>query len=110
MQTKQVQRMIRVNHAGEVGADAIYRGQMAVLHSSPSAPIIQHMWDQEKEHLKAFDNLIPSTRTRPSLLRPLWEGLGYSLGYISASISVEAAMATTEAVETVISDHYNEYL
>ncbi|KAG2236183.1 hypothetical protein BDF21DRAFT_490461 [Thamnidium elegans] len=103
--------MIRVDQAGEVGAYYIYKGQIAVLGSDKKLkPILQEMWDQEKVHLARFDELVAHHRVRPSLLRPLWEVAGYTVGFATATIGKEAAMACTEAVETVIGNHYDDQL
>ncbi|RUS21140.1 ubiquinone biosynthesis protein COQ7-domain-containing protein [Endogone sp. FLAS-F59071] len=106
-----VARMIRVDQAGEIGANWIYRGQLAVLsHDRTVAPVIQEMWDQEKKHLSKFDELVAQHRVRPTLLRPLWEVAGFALGAGTALMGREAAMACTEAVETVIGNHYDDQL
>ncbi|KAI7869807.1 ubiquinone biosynthesis protein Coq7 [Mucor mucedo] len=106
-----LQPMIRVDQAGEVGAYYIYKGQIAVLGQDKKLrPILQEMWDQEKVHLARFDQLVGQHRVRPSLLRPVWEVAGYAVGYLTASIGKEAAMACTEAVETVIGNHYDDQL
>ncbi|TPX62022.1 hypothetical protein SpCBS45565_g07098 [Spizellomyces sp. 'palustris'] len=103
--------MLRVDHAGELGANWIYKGQMAVLGKDPKVgPVVQHMWDQEKFHLKVFDDMIAANRVRPTALRPFWEVAGYALGAGTALLGKEAAMACTEAVETVIGEHYNDQL
>lgn len=103
--------MIRVDQAGEVGAYYIYKGQIAVLGNDKKLrPILQEMWDQEKVHLARFDQLVGHHRVRPSLLRPVWEMAGYAVGFATASIGKEAAMACTEAVETVIGNHYDDQL
>lgn len=103
--------MIRVDQAGEVGAYYIYKGQIAVLGNDKKLkPILQEMWDQEKVHLARFDELVAHHRVRPSLLRPLWEVAGYTVGFATATIGKEAAMACTEAVETVIGNHYDDQL
>jgi ubiquinone biosynthesis monooxygenase Coq7 len=103
--------MIRVDQAGEVGAYYIYKGQIAVLGKDKKLrPILQEMWDQEKLHLARFDELIAHHRVRPSLLRPIWEVAGFAVGYGTAMIGKEAAMACTEAVETVIGNHYDDQL
>ncbi|CAO0800708.1 unnamed protein product [Mucor circinelloides] len=103
--------MIRVDQAGEVGAYYIYKGQIAVLGKDKNLrPILQEMWDQEKEHLARFDHLVGQHRVRPSLLRPLWEVAGYAVGAGTALLGKEAAMACTEAVETVIGNHYDDQL
>jgi ubiquinone biosynthesis monooxygenase Coq7 len=102
--------MLRVDHAGEVAAGAIYRGQRAVLRGSPGAgrtlAEIADMEAQEVEHLARLDALVLERRVRPSLLGPLWRAAGFGLGAASALIGEKAAHACTEAVETVIERHY----
>jgi ubiquinone biosynthesis monooxygenase Coq7 len=101
-----VERMIRVDQAGEYGARRIYEGQLAVLGRRPEAAAIRHMAAQEQRHLDAFDALIPARRVRPTALQPLWHVAGYALGAATALLGKEAAMACTVAVETVIDEHY----
>ncbi|KAJ3050284.1 ubiquinone biosynthesis monooxygenase Coq7 [Rhizophlyctis rosea] len=102
---------LRVDHAGELGANWIYKGQHAVLKSDPkTGPMIEHMWDQEKLHLSVFDSILAENRIRPTALRPFWELAGFALGAGTALMGKEAAMACTEAVETVIGHHYNDQL
>ncbi len=101
-----VERMIRVDHAGEYGAARIYDGQLAVLGQSASAPAIRRMAEQEKRHLETFDRLVVERRVRPTVLSPVWHAAGYALGVASALMGERAAMACTVAVETVIGEHY----
>jgi len=103
-------RFIRVDHAGEFGADRIYAGQHAVLKGSSVGDTIQHMWDQEKHHLETFNKLIPRHRSRPTILLPLWSVAGYALGAGTALLGKEAAMACTVAVEASITEHYNDQI
>ncbi len=103
---EQVERMIRVDHAGEYGAKRIYDGQLAVLGRAKSAPEIRRMAEQEQRHLAAFDKLIAEHRVRPTLLSPLWHAAGFALGAASALMGERAAMACTVAVEEVIDEHY----
>jgi ubiquinone biosynthesis monooxygenase Coq7 len=107
---KTIERMIRVDHAGEFGAQRIYAGQLAVLGKSKSAKTIAHMARQEDAHLAAFENLIVEKNVRPTALHPLWNIAGYALGYATASLGEKAAMACTVAVEEVIDEHYAEQL
>ena len=101
--------MLKVDHAGEVGANFIYQGQLAILgKDAVVGPVIQHMWDQEKRHLATFDRILAANRVSPTVLMPLWKLAGYSLGVGTALLGKEAAMACTEAVETVVGEHYNE--
>lgn len=105
-----VERIIRVSHAGEFGADRIYAGQAAVLRNSSVGPVIQHMQEQEKAHLEMFSGLVERRRVRPSALMPVWDIAGYVLGAGSALLGKEAAMACTVAVEEAVAEHYNSQL
>ncbi|XP_003707332.2 ubiquinone biosynthesis protein COQ7, mitochondrial isoform X1 [Megachile rotundata] len=107
---KLLDTIIRVDHAGELGADRIYAGQMAVLGRTAVGPTIQHMWDQEKKHRAKFEELIQKYRVRPTVLTPLWNVAGFVLGAGTALMGEKAAMACTVAVETVITEHYNDQL
>ncbi len=103
-------RMLRVDHAGEYGAQRIYQGQLAVLRGHALAPQIEHMAEQEQVHLKRFSELLVEHRARPSALLPFWHVAGYALGAATALMGPKAAMACTVAVETVIADHYQAQL
>ncbi|CAF2993652.1 unnamed protein product [Rotaria socialis] len=105
-----IDKIIRVDQAGELAADRIYAGQMAVLGRTDVGPTIQHMWDEEKAHLAKFNELIPKYKARPSILLPLWNVAGFALGAGTALLGKEAAMACTVAVEAVIGEHYNNQL
>ncbi|XP_067127017.1 5-demethoxyubiquinone hydroxylase, mitochondrial [Centruroides vittatus] len=103
-------RILRVDHAGELGADRIYAGQMAVLGKTNVGPVIQEMWDQEKHHLRTFEQLLPKYRARPTALLPFWNVAGFLLGAGTALLGKESAMACTVAVEDVITQHYNNQI
>ena len=104
---EQIERMIRVDHAGEYGAARIYAGQLAVMGGrGPVAPAIGRMRAQEARHLAVFDDLITRRRIRPTALHPLWHIAGYALGVGTALLGPDAAMACTVAVETEIDRHY----
>ncbi len=101
-----IERMIRVDHAGEFGAVRIYEGQLAVLDHSPRAAVIRHMAGQERRHLAEFERLLVERRVRPTALTPLWHVAGFALGAATALMGERAAMACTVAVEEVIDEHY----
>ena len=107
---KHVDTIIRVDHAGEFGADRIYAGQLAVLGKTSVGPVIKEMWEQEKVHLELFEKLMKENRVRPTALMPLWNIAGFALGAGTAMLGSEAAMACTVAVEEVIGEHYNNQL
>ncbi len=102
--------ILRVDHAGELGAVAIYRGQRAVLGAAPGheriAGQLQDMEAHEAVHLARFEVLLNQRRVRPTALAPLWRLAGFALGASTALMGDKAAHACTEAVETVIEAHY----
>jgi len=103
--------MLRVNQAGEYGATRIYAGQLAVLRPNcPEAKLIARMAAQEQRHLKRFNALMAERRGRPTALQPFWDVAGFALGAATALISEKAALACTDAVETVIDKHYGRQL
>lgn len=113
-----LERFIRVDQAGEYGADRIYAGQLFVLGADRSTPdkrrtaeLIEHMWDQEKEHLRTFNEMIPAHKVRPTALLPLWHVAGFVLGAGSALLGgSRGAMAVTVAVEAAITEHYDNQI
>jgi len=107
-----IAEMLRVDHAGEYGAVAIYRGQQAVFRrqskTKPMAETLAEMEAEEQKHLDAFDRLLIERNVRPTVMNPLWNAAGYGLGVVTALMGEKAAHACTEAVETVIEQHYAE--
>ncbi len=101
-----IDRILRVDHAGEYGARRIYEGQLSVLGKSACGPTLRHMAEQEAQHLKTFEKLVVERRARPTVLLPFWHVAGYALGAATALLGEQAAMACTVAVEEVIDEHY----
>ncbi|KAM3535748.1 hypothetical protein MY4038_001024 [Beauveria bassiana] len=103
---------LRVNQAGELAATLIYTAQTPPLvRSHPHLrPLLRHMYDQEAAHLATFNALLHRHRVRPTALYPLWSAMAGGLGWATAVMGREAAMACTEAVETEIGGHYNEQI
>lgn len=102
--------ILRVDHAGELGAVHIYRGQRAVLGAAPGheriAGQLEEMEGHEAVHLARFDKLLNEHRVRPTAMAPLWRVAGFALGAGTALLGEKAAHACTEAVEDVIEKHY----
>jgi len=102
---------IRVDQAGEVAANAIYAGQLAVLGKDTRAgSLVQEMWEQEKQHLRVMNRLQRQHGVRPTALTKVAETAGFVVGLATALMGEKSAMACTEAVETVIGEHYNDQL
>ncbi len=109
-----LKEMLRVDHAGELGAVRIYDGQLAGLSFHPKSTStrrqIRHMHQQEKEHLAEFNHTLPARRVRPTALQPFWHVAGGALGFATAALGEKFAHACTAAVETVIDHHYEEQI
>lgn len=121
---------LRVDHAGETAAVRIYEGQAAVLGSTEEGPTLASMAAHERAHLERFQHMVrsmfwlqgqrtdercgapqlPVYRARPSALLPVWSSAAFALGACSALLGRETAYAVTEAVEEVITAHYNDQL
>ncbi|KAL8739568.1 MAG: hypothetical protein Q9190_007644 [Brigantiaea leucoxantha] len=101
---------LRVNQAGELAATLIYTAQTpAVIKSHPHLrPLMQHMYAQEAGHFSIFNDLLARHRIRPTAMYPVWTAAATVLGWSTALLGREAAMACTEAVETEIGSHYND--
>ena len=89
-----------------------------MIYAAQTPPIVQkyphlrtlmkHMYDQEHGHFRTFNSLLAKHRIRPTLMYPVWRMAATALGWGTAVMGREAAMACTEAVETEIGQHYNQ--
>lgn len=102
--------ILRVDHAGELGAVHIYQGQRAVLGAAKGreriAAQLEEMEGHEAVHLAKFDELLNQRQVRPTVMTPVWRVAGFALGAGTALMGEKAAHACTEAVESVIEQHY----
>ena len=106
--------ILRVDHAGEFGAVKIYEAQRAVFASAPGkadlAADMAEMKAGEQVHKARFDALLTEHRVRPTALLPLWSLAATGLGTVTALMGEKAAHACTEAVESVIEQHYADQI
>ena len=106
---RRLQEMLRVDHAGEMAAVQIYRGQKRVFEAGGRSGIAADMGRMEAEedvHLKRFEAMLTEKQVRPTLMTPVWRLAAYGLGVGTALMGEKAAHACTEAVESVIGEHY----
>ncbi|MDA0902511.1 MAG: demethoxyubiquinone hydroxylase family protein [Proteobacteria bacterium] len=128
-QQQELEQAIRVDHAGEYGAQRIYSGQIAVFKSRKLLPsflqnllnespednqktieLLEHMKEQEDVHFDYFNKKIVDEKVRPTAMQPIWNVAGFALGAVTALMGKKAAMTCTVAVEEVIDEHYQEQL
>jgi len=113
MKTTPLAQIIRVNHAGEMGAKVIYSGQLLAFKLKKQQnffDLTKHMLNQEKKHFDYFNQQILSQQVRPTIMQPIWQLGGFALGFCTALISPKAAMVCTVAVEEVIDKHYQDQI
>ena len=99
---KKIDEIIRVNHAGEYGAQRIYSGQIKFCKKEDLKKELKRIIKEEYEHYEFFNEEMINRRTRPTLLSPVWHYGGYFLGVFTSIIGEKYVHACTEAVEEVI--------
>jgi len=104
---KEIERILRVDHAGEHGAINIYTAQLLlarVLYKD-IVPTLEEMISHERKHFETFDNLLVSRSIRHCYALRLWAFGGFSLGLITALIGRNAIWVCTDSVETTVLEH-----
>jgi len=111
---KTLEKIIRVDHAGERGAIKIYEGQLLALKTIKQddnlKDIIEDIKEHEKEHLEYFEKEIQKRKIKPTYFLPLWDIMGVALGFGTAILGKKAAMLCTASVEEVIENHYTNQI
>ncbi len=104
---KEVERILRVNHAGEYGAINIYKAQLLVarLFYKDIALQLEEMLSHEKVHLNTFNNLLISRSIRRCYAIHFWAFGGFSLGLFTAIIGRNAIWVCTNSIESTVLHH-----
>lgn len=102
-----VDRILRVDHAGECGAIRIYRSQIAIakiLHPD-CVPDLNRMLEHELRHFRTFDSLLQARGIRSCYALPLWMVGGWMLGAFTALLGKKAIWVCTAAIENTVNQH-----
>ncbi|WP_426038763.1 demethoxyubiquinone hydroxylase family protein [Brevundimonas sp. DC300-4] len=107
-------QILRVDHAGEFGAVKIYEAQARIFggvrgKATITADMVE-MQAGEAVHKARFDALLTQHGVRPTAILPLWSLAATGLGAATALMGEKAAHACTEAVESVIEQHYADQI
>jgi len=109
MERAQSARLMRVNHAGEVAAQALYQGQALTARDAKVKVAMQHAAAEEQDHLAWCDQRLGELGGRTSLLNPLWYlgslGLGALAGALGDRVSLGFVAETEAQVESHLHDH-----
>jgi ubiquinone biosynthesis monooxygenase Coq7 len=101
--------LMRVNHTGEVCAQALYMGQALLARDDATRAHLQHAAVEETDHLSWCADRLTELDSRPSLFNPLWYAGSYAIGAAAAvigdAVSLGFVVETERQVEAHLADH-----
>ncbi|HSG66182.1 MAG TPA: 2-polyprenyl-3-methyl-6-methoxy-1,4-benzoquinone monooxygenase [Gammaproteobacteria bacterium] len=101
--------LMRVNHAGEIAAQALYTGQAILARSQATRAQLLKAGREEQDHLAWCRERLDELGARPSLLTPLWYTGAFALGVLAGAagdrVSLGFVAETERQVETHLRDH-----
>src|SRR5581483_9861644 len=102
--------LMRVNHAGEIAAQALYQGQ-ALTARDPK--IRAHMLDaarEEQQHLRWCEERLEELGAGPSLLKPLWYAGSFAIGAAAGLAGDDWSLGFVAETERQVSEHLDDHL
>jgi ubiquinone biosynthesis monooxygenase Coq7 len=106
-----LEQELRSDHAGEVGAVAIYQGMRFVAKLRGDQELLAFADSHsvtEIQHLEKISQLIPESQR--SKLSPIWQVAGWLTGAVPALFGRTCVYATIDAVETFVTQHYQQQI
>ena len=103
------QRVMRVNHMGEVCAQALYRGQALTTKDTSITKIIENMCIEEKNHLNMLSERLSELSGKTSRLNSLWYLSSFMLGAYVGTLEKNKSYGFIYETETQVEDHLDEY-
>ena len=105
-------RLMRVNHAGEVSAQALYQGQALVAKTPETRAVLEHAAREERDHLAWCESRLNELGGTRSRLNPLFYAGSFALGVASGVLGDKWSMGflveTERQVEAHLSDHLGQ--
>ncbi|MBS0589812.1 MAG: 2-polyprenyl-3-methyl-6-methoxy-1,4-benzoquinone monooxygenase [Proteobacteria bacterium] len=102
--------LMRVNHTGEVCAQALYSGQAAVARHAQTREQLLEAAEEEGDHLAWCADRLDALGSRPSLLNPLWYASSFALGAVAALVSDKVSLGFVVETERQVEAHLGEHL
>jgi ubiquinone biosynthesis monooxygenase Coq7 len=102
--------LMRVNHAGEVAAQALYHGQAFAARSGATYDLLEKAAQEETDHLAWCETRLSELGSRPSLLNPLWYAGSFALGLIAGSLGDRASLGFVAETERQVEGHLDSHL
>jgi ubiquinone biosynthesis monooxygenase Coq7 len=102
--------LMRVNHAGEVCAQALYSGQAAIARDMAVRTRLLEAAAEETDHLVWCGERLDALHSRPSLLNPLWYAGSFAIGAGAAMVSDTLSLGFVVETERQVEAHLGEHL
>lgn len=102
--------LMRVNHVGEVCAQALYTAQAAVTRDPQLRSHLLEAAREETDHLAWTQERLDALGARPSLLNPLWFAGAFALGLAAAKVSDRASLGFVVETENQVAAHLESHL
>ncbi len=109
-QAQHVAGLMRINHTGEVCAQALYQGQALTAKLPQVRQAMEHAADEEIDHLAWCEQRIRQLGSQPSILNPLFYGLSFGVGAAAGLISDKVSLGFVAATEDQVVKHLDDHL
>lgn len=107
---QQVGALMRINHAGEVCAQALYHGQALVSRDPTIREKLHHSAIEENDHLNWCQQRLNELHSHPSYLNPLWYSASFMIGVLAGVWGDEWSLAFLAETETQVVNHLEKHL
>ncbi len=102
--------LMRVNHAGEIAAQALYHGQALAARGESTRAMLLQAAREESDHLAWCEARLAELGSRPSLLIPLWYAGSFAIGAIAAAFGDRTSLGFVAETERQVEGHLEEHL
>ncbi|HLA30813.1 MAG TPA: 2-polyprenyl-3-methyl-6-methoxy-1,4-benzoquinone monooxygenase [Pseudomonas sp.] len=110
LQAQHIAGLMRINHSGEVCAQALYQGQALTAKLPKIRTTMEQAADEEIDHLAWCEQRIRQLGSQPSVLNPLFYGLSFGVGAAAGLISDKISLGFVAATEDQVVKHLDEHL
>ncbi|WP_447856809.1 2-polyprenyl-3-methyl-6-methoxy-1,4-benzoquinone monooxygenase [Pseudomonas aeruginosa] len=108
--TRHIAGLMRINHTGEVCAQALYRGQSLTAKLPEVREAMEEAAEEEIDHLAWCEQRIRQLGSRPSVLNPIFYGLSFGVGAAAGLVSDRVSLGFVAATEDQVCKHLDEHL
>ncbi len=102
--------LMRVNHAGEIAAQALYHGQALAARGEATRALLLRAAREESDHLAWCEARLRELGSRTSLLNPLWYAGSFAIGALAAAFGDRASLGFVAETERQVEGHLDEHL